>query len=268
MLLVGRDRRVDEGVGVLHGLVARVLSGVLALAAAPPALGLVAPRDYVPHGEGAPGQPGDLVVRGNVPRRGDLVAAGCVLLVPSVSLGLFLALPRLFACLGVPLVSPSLSSVQCLEQYVRNFLCAIRFWILRLSSGSDTSAQSSDLGDLGLDFDDPDEECFLELDFDSVFEAWGAMLLVGLSSGEDIPASVDVRLRRNTLGTWRPDERGVFDRRIRGAEGSIRVFSGVLGDASRTRMEGTVVLSLSSSGGVSELMNGKLGGVVNPRTGS
>ena len=61
---------------------------------------------------------------------------------------------------------------------IRNFLCAIRFWIRRRSSGSDTSVQSSVLGDLLLDFEDP-EECFLELCSEPVFEDLEDMLSVG-----------------------------------------------------------------------------------------
>lgn len=112
MLLEGRDRRVGEGVAVWHRLVARVLPDVLAPAAAPSALGFVAPRDDVRHGKRAPGETGDVVVRGKVAWRGDLVAACCVLLVPGVSLGSLLVLPRLLACLESSLVSSSPSHVK------------------------------------------------------------------------------------------------------------------------------------------------------------
>lgn len=127
-----------------------------------------------------------------------------MLLVPSVSLGPFLVLSRLLACKVIAGQYSRKAFGKAFgkgtERYIRNFLCAILFWILRLSSGSDTSAQSSDLGDLDLDFDDPVEECFLELDFGSDFEVWGAM-----ASGEGKPASVDVRLRREDRGTCRLD---------------------------------------------------------------
>lgn len=123
-----------------------------------------------------------------------------MLLVPSVSLGPFLVLPRLLTCEVIAGQYSRTAFGKGTERYIRNFLCAILFWILRLSSGSDTSAQSSDLGDLDLDFDDPAEECFLELDLGSDFEVWGAM-----ASGGEKPASVDVRLRREARGTCRLD---------------------------------------------------------------
>lgn len=45
--------------------------------------------------------------------------------------------------------------------YLRNFLCAILFWIRLRSSGSVTSDQSSPLD---WCFDEDEELCFLELD--------------------------------------------------------------------------------------------------------
>jgi hypothetical protein len=52
-------------------------------------------------------------------------------------------------------------SAQRVRYDLRNFLCAMRFWIRRLSSGSVTSVQSSVLV-FDLDLDDP--ECRLELE--------------------------------------------------------------------------------------------------------
>lgn len=107
VLLERRDRRrvhhPAAPAAVLRGLVPRVLANVLSAPAAPPALCLVAPRDDVPHREGAPGEPRHLGLGRHVAGRGDLVAARRVLLVAGLALGLFLVLPRLLACLGYPL---------------------------------------------------------------------------------------------------------------------------------------------------------------------
>lgn len=51
--------------------------------------------------------------------------------------------------------------------YIRNFLCASRFWMRLLSSGSVTSVQLSDFDDLDLGEEEEEEEewCFLELEW-------------------------------------------------------------------------------------------------------
>lgn len=95
-----------------------------------------------------------------------------MLLIPSLSLGSFFVLPRLLTCRVILRQRFHTSACKArTESHIRNFLCAILFWILRLSSGSDTSVQSSDLGDLDFDFDGPDEECLLELGFAPAFVA-------------------------------------------------------------------------------------------------
>lgn len=69
-----------------------------------------------------------------------------------------------------------------------------------------------------MDFDDVDEECFLEVDSESVFEDRGDMFSVGLASGGWKPASVAVRFRRDVCGTWSLEVRCDFgDVRVEGA---------------------------------------------------
>ena len=131
--------------------------------------GLVALCEHVAHAEAAPGQAREvLVVGGNLVRVGRVVTAPRVLLVARLPLCALLLLLGLLACCDGSFSFPfRLLGSSCWQRIdLRNFLCAIRFWMRLRSSGSVTSVQSSDL-DFCLEEDDDEEdeeECFLELD--------------------------------------------------------------------------------------------------------
>lgn len=87
--------------------------------------------------------------------------------------------------------------------HLRNFLCASLFWILRLSSGSVTSVQSSvvDL-DLDFDFEEEDEFDFFELDSASFLEeTLGAIIFLAAGSELVMSASEALRFRLKAFGT-------------------------------------------------------------------
>lgn len=107
-----------------------------------------------------------------------------------------------------------------------------------------------------MDFDEDDEECFLELGSESVLELRGDIFAVGLALRGWKPASVEVRFRPDVRGTWSLEVLGDLGE-VRGEGGFERVSSVLLGDAPRMRMDGTVVLLRCLFVGLPHVMNGK-----------
>lgn len=108
--------------------------------------------------DATPGQPRQFVmVWAKLSRFWHTITAACVLLIPVVSFDALLVL-LLFLTYWYNISCATLEEGLIL---LRNFRCAIRFWMRLLSSGSVTSVQLSFLAfALDLDFD----ECDFELE--------------------------------------------------------------------------------------------------------
>jgi hypothetical protein len=209
----------------------------------------VALINHVAHREGTPTRPRGILLSGEVVCFRDVVDSTGVFLVARVSFFDFFLALCLLAYGGV---SVGHDGTVVAVSHIRNLRWASLFWIRRLSSGSATSCQSSDLGGLDLDgLDEEDEEdwCLLEL-------RSGSFLLPPMADGNEDPglereASVALRFLDVRRGTWRLSLEVAASSLGRGWGGasSCEAFSGSRdGDALWTRIRGTYAQSSDDEG--------------------